>query len=182
MWALFVAVALAILLRADSFVVRSRSQYLYRQKQYSDESRGASLCSSSITPLLCKSNEEGAEGEPEGEGEEGTKPWMGWMKNPPKLSLPNIFLGSLAGVFLTFASLVLSVDGFVGIHDGSSSGPVTPSTAMASIIEDVTLFEDIPLDLQNDYVDNIDPQKLCQTGVKAMLQSLDQYTEFTSAK
>jgi C-terminal processing protease CtpA/Prc len=34
------------------------------------------------------------------------------------------------------------------------------------------------LDLQNDYVDKIDTVKLFKTGVKAMLKSLDPYTEF----
>lgn len=49
---------------------------------------------------------------------------------------------------------------------------------MEKITEPVTLFQDILVDLNNDYVDKIDPAKLFKTGIKAMLKSLDPYTEF----
>lgn len=46
----------------------------------------------------------------------------------------------------------------------------------------VTLFQDILVDLEQDYVDKVDPEKLFKTGIKAMLQSLDPYTEFEDLK
>ena len=48
--------------------------------------------------------------------------------------------------------------------------------------EPVTLFETILQDLDNGYVDKVDTQKLFETGVNAMLNSLDPYTEFESRK
>jgi len=44
--------------------------------------------------------------------------------------------------------------------------------------EPVTLFETILADLDRGYVDTIDTTKLFETGVSAMLKSLDPYTEF----
>jgi hypothetical protein len=40
------------------------------------------------------------------------------------------------------------------------------------------LFQNILSDLEKDYIDKIDPVKLFKTGIQAMLQSLDPYTEF----
>ena len=40
------------------------------------------------------------------------------------------------------------------------------------------LFQNILTDLQRDYIDTIDPARLFKTGMQAMLQSLDPYTEF----
>ena len=44
--------------------------------------------------------------------------------------------------------------------------------------EPVTLFETILSDLDAGYVDDVDTKKLFETGVAAMLRSLDPYTEF----
>lgn len=44
--------------------------------------------------------------------------------------------------------------------------------------EPVTLFETILTDLDQGYVDAVDTKKLFETGVSAMLNSLDPYTEF----
>jgi len=44
--------------------------------------------------------------------------------------------------------------------------------------EPVTLFETILADLDRGYVDKVDTKKLFETGVNAMLRSLDPYTEF----
>ena len=44
--------------------------------------------------------------------------------------------------------------------------------------EPVTLFETILTDLDQGYVDAIDTKKLFETGISAMLNSLDPYTEF----
>jgi len=44
--------------------------------------------------------------------------------------------------------------------------------------EPVTLFETILADLDQGYVDAVDTKKLFETGVSAMLNSLDPYTEF----
>lgn len=46
--------------------------------------------------------------------------------------------------------------------------------------EPVTLFETILTDLDQGYVDAVDTKKLFETGVSAMLNSLDPYTEFES--
>jgi carboxyl-terminal processing protease len=47
-----------------------------------------------------------------------------------------------------------------------------------SLSEPVTLFETILNDVSQGYVDEVDTNKLFETGVSAMLRSLDPYTEF----
>ena len=47
-----------------------------------------------------------------------------------------------------------------------------------SLSEPVTLFETILNDISQGYVDEVDTNKLFETGVSAMLRSLDPYTEF----
>ena len=64
------------------------------------------------------------------------------------------------------------------IAGSSRSGPNPYDDITAPVI----LFQNILLDLENDYVDRVDPEKLFKTGVKAMLQSLDPYTEFEDLK
>jgi carboxyl-terminal processing protease len=46
----------------------------------------------------------------------------------------------------------------------------------------VALFGDILTDLRLGYVDEVDPKRLFETGVGAMLRSLDPYTEFENVK
>jgi len=56
---------------------------------------------------------------------------------------------------------------------------IAPIYTMADrFTEPVTLFETILTDLDRGYVDKVDTQKLFETGVTAMLRSLDPYTEF----
>lgn len=52
--------------------------------------------------------------------------------------------------------------------------------AKNNINQPVILFETILNDLNEAYVDDVDIQKLFETGVKAMTSSLDPYTEFES--
>lgn len=51
-------------------------------------------------------------------------------------------------------------------------------TSVDKMSEQVTLFETILTDLDRGYVDPVDQKKLFETGVSAMLKSLDPYTEF----
>jgi len=61
----------------------------------------------------------------------------------------------------------------------SISVVIAPLFTMADkYTEPVTLFETILTDLDRGYVDTVDTQKLFETGVTAMLRSLDPYTEF----
>jgi carboxyl-terminal processing protease len=56
--------------------------------------------------------------------------------------------------------------------------PLYTSTPDTKLLQPVTLFETILSDLDSTYVDPVDTQQLFQTGIQAMLQSLDPYTEF----
>jgi carboxyl-terminal processing protease len=49
---------------------------------------------------------------------------------------------------------------------------------LSNVNQPVTLFETILNDLEMSYVDEVDTNKLFETGINAMLQSLDPYTEF----
>jgi C-terminal processing protease CtpA/Prc len=51
-------------------------------------------------------------------------------------------------------------------------------SSVETLSEPVTLFETILADLDAGYVDPVDTKKLFETGVSAMLRSLDPYTEF----
>ena len=72
-------------------------------------------------------------------------------------------LSFLAGMVLTFGTLLVLP---------------AASNLEAALTEPVTLFETILTDLDRAYVDQVDTQKLFETGVSAMLRSLDPYTEF----
>jgi C-terminal peptidase prc len=67
----------------------------------------------------------------------------------------------MAGVILTGALI------FVPVYN-----------QVESLSEPVTLFETILADIKSGYVDEVDTNKLFETGISAMLRSLDPYTEF----
>ncbi len=89
-----------------------------------------------------------------------------WASMMTKLSeiLPGLKIGLFS--FVTGA--------IIGI--GAILVPVYNS--VDTMTEPVTLFETILTDLDRGYVDNVDTNKLFETGVSAMLRSLDPYTEF----
>ena len=67
----------------------------------------------------------------------------------------------MAGTILTFGAILIPV-----------------YNSVENLAEPVTLFETILGDLERGYVEEVDTQKLFETGISAMLQSLDPYTEF----
>ena len=78
--------------------------------------------------------------------------------------LPSFQLASLSfltGIIITIGAI------FVPLY-----------SQVETLTEPVTLFETILTDLDRAYVDPVDTQKLFETGVSAMLRSLDPYTEF----
>jgi carboxyl-terminal processing protease len=77
-----------------------------------------------------------------------------------------LFVAFTAGAVLTFGAILIPVHG----------------STVASLTQPVTLFETILTDLEQAYVDPIDTNKLFETGVSAMLRSLDPYTEFEGAQ
>jgi len=52
----------------------------------------------------------------------------------------------------------------------------------SSVVEDVALFEHILRDIDSGYVEKVSTEQLFETGVRAMLGSLDPYTEFENNK
>lgn len=78
-------------------------------------------------------------------------------------------LPTLKVAFFSFVSgLILAVCAII----------VPVYTQLDYLEEPVTLFETILKDIKTGYVDEVDTQKLFETGVSAMLNSLDPYTEF----
>jgi len=112
------------------------------------------------------------------------------VKNLPKafsflkVAFPSFAAGAVATLAVLFLPLLLDY------YDAYSGGTFDPNTSMASnkkkdvmmnnINQPVILFETILNDLNDAYVDDVDIQKLFETGVKAMTASLDPYTEFES--
>ncbi|KAI2514222.1 tail specific protease [Fragilaria crotonensis] len=72
-----------------------------------------------------------------------------------------VVISFMAGVILTGALI------FVPVYN-----------QVESLSEPVTLFETILADIKSGYVDEVDTNKLFETGISAMLRSLDPYTEF----
>lgn len=83
--------------------------------------------------------------------------WLSDIRSKLKLG----FLSFLAGIVFTFVAILAPV-----------------YNEVESLTEPVTLFETILNDLERGYVEEVDTNKLFETGVSAMLRSLDPYTEF----
>ena len=91
-----------------------------------------------------------------------------------EISLPSLMAGAIGGSIISVFAIFSPF--FFGEESILSSSVLTND--IEKIAEPVTLFQDILVDLNNDYVDKIDTVKLFKTGMKAMLKSLDPYTEF----
>jgi C-terminal processing protease CtpA/Prc len=91
-----------------------------------------------------------------------------------ELSFPSLFAGAIGG---SIVSAIAIFSPFIFGDESILSSSVGVNN-IEKIAEPVTLFQDILVDLNNDYVDKIDTAKLFKTGMKAMLKSLDPYTEF----
>lgn len=72
-----------------------------------------------------------------------------------------VIISFVAGVMITGAAI------FVPVYN-----------QVQSLSEPITLFETILNDIDRGYVEEVDTNKLFETGVNAMLRSLDPYTEF----
>ena len=72
-----------------------------------------------------------------------------------------LFVSFTAGAVLSVTALLLPLD-----------------DTLQTVSQPVTLFETILSDLDQAYVEPVDTNKLFETGVAAMLRSLDPYTEF----
>ena len=76
-------------------------------------------------------------------------------------TMKTALLGFIAGTILTLTAILVPV-----------------YSSVENLSEPVTLFETILADLDAGYVDEVDTNKLFETGMSAMLKSLDPYTEF----
>jgi hypothetical protein len=108
-----------------------------------------------------------------------------------KIALPSFLVGGVATLCFLFLPLLSDYyDAFSGnagnFYGGESTRKVANSDGGSSksninnVNQPVILFETILNDLNDAYVDDVDIQKLFETGVKAMTASLDPYTEFES--
>ncbi|KAL7519086.1 hypothetical protein ACHAWX_003884 [Stephanocyclus meneghinianus] len=100
-----------------------------------------------------------------------------------KIAFPSFLLGTIATLSVLFLPLLSDYyDAFSGAASTSNFYGATSSTngGKNNINQPVILFETILNDLNDAYVDDVDIQKLFETGVKAMTSSLDPYTEFES--
>ena len=106
--------------------------------------------------------------------------WLDTRGFTNAISIPNILLGSFFGAIITVATIFTPFF----LDEEYNAPPMTPTqiqlskSVEESIREKVMLFSDILEDLQAGYVDPINPTKLFETAVGAMLKSLDPYTEF----
>lgn len=94
-----------------------------------------------------------------------------------KISLPNIFVGSIFGIIISF--FVLFYPDFISSNNNNIS---LNKSEKNNITPQVTLFEDILTNLDVGYVDKIDTNLLFETGINAMLKSLDPYTQYENVQ
>jgi C-terminal processing protease CtpA/Prc len=93
--------------------------------------------------------------------------------------LANVWRTMLTKIINAFPTLRIAIASFtVGALMALIVVFVPVYTSVDKMSEQVTLFETILSDLDRGYVDPVDQNKLFQTGVNAMLKSLDPYTEF----
>lgn len=97
-----------------------------------------------------------------------------------QISWPNLIIGSLLGTFITIVSLFgpFVSDAIFNDENYDQLSPKYTQSSVEAIAKPVELFEDILMDLQAGYVDEVEPNKLFETATSAMLKSLDPYTEF----
>jgi len=110
-----------------------------------------------------------------------------------KIALPSFLVGGIATLCVLFLPLLADYyDAFNGQNGDnfynkdstsktvSGGGGGSNKGNINNVNQPVILFETILNDLNDAYVDDVDIQKLFETGVKAMTASLDPYTEFES--
>ena len=132
---------------------------------------------------MTEESQNSKEEEKKGGDEENLGLWINLEKFKQSISIPNLFVGSVLGVFISFAALfapmflagMLEADEY---YVQSSVVNEAPITVEESIARNVLLFDDILTDLHLGFVDPINPSKLFETAVGAMLKTLDPYTEF----
>ena len=125
--------------------------------------------------------------------EEEEEDLMKKVWNVSKVAVPSFLVGGVATLAFLFLPLITDYhDAFNGARldgdsDTTSSGKVANNnnkkdtkSVVNNVNQPVLLFETILNDLNEAYVDDVDVQKLFETGVKAMTASLDPYTEFES--
>lgn len=96
---------------------------------------------------------------------------------PPRLvEVWNLLLTKFLNIFPTLK--VATVSFITGAAIAVAAILVPVYTSVDKMTEPVTLFETILADLDRGYVDDVDTKKLFETGVSAMLSSLDPYSEF----
>ena len=91
-------------------------------------------------------------------------------------------VGSGGGAGGTSSSLSSATGRAIGDNgnNGNNGNNNNNVVVQQNVNQPVILFETILNDLNDAYVDDVDVQKLFETGVKAMTSSLDPYTEFES--
>jgi hypothetical protein len=97
-----------------------------------------------------------------------------------KVALPSFLLGGIATLSFLFGPILTDYYDAFSSPNSNSYSAETSKMAKNNINQPVILFETILNDLNEAYVDDVDIQKLFETGVKAMTSSLDPYTEFES--
>jgi len=103
------------------------------------------------------------------------------------ISIPNLFTGIFIGLFVSFQGFFF-LSYYINTHDGGLT-PVFDSIPLQSVSKNeeinmkkipeiVTIFEDILLDLNEFYIEQVDNNMLFETAMAAMLKTLDPYTVY----
>lgn len=141
------------LIRKSEFIIASEKEEIHLNERY-NETENAYLLNNTFSESIANNTVENS----------------GFFR---KISVGSVILGTLLGFVGTIAIL------FIPIYlDENSSQSKAVLTSIDKIQSQVSLFGDILYDLETGYVDPINPNKLFETAVTAMLKSLDPYTEY----
>lgn len=166
--------------------VSSISQYGRRQRRRVSSSFGTRLHYSN-TRLRQSKNDDDDQDSKKDEAKDDDN-----YENTPSLVFYNLFKAKLSSILPMelirlyrvklahfFPTLKIALTSFIiGCTITLAAILVPVYDSVDKMTEPVTLFETILADLDRGYVDTVDTKKLFETGVNAMLRSLDPYTEF----
>ncbi len=106
-----------------------------------------------------------------------------WLKT--NFSWQNSLFGFISGIILSFSLIfgpIIQSSEYIELFSSPdislSTSSTTAKESEESIQQPIVLFQSILYNLQRDYIDPINPMTLFKDGMKAMLTSLDPYTEY----
>jgi carboxyl-terminal processing protease len=75
---------------------------------------------------------------------------------------------------------ILKISAIVGIVVIGMSATMSPRNKYFEILKNLEIFTNLYKEINTYYVDDVDPGQLMRTGIDAMMESLDPFTNYIS--